>query len=368
MLGSHKVVVTLTNRTIIRTILWISAAYLTFHFIGRVAHVLELIFVAFFLALAINPIVSAMTRRLKIDSRVRATAAAYVLVIAVIAGFFILVTPPLISQSRDFVKQEVPQLVDNFQSQDTGLARFSKKYHLDQRLNESAQKLANNYGNFGSTILDTGKRVIGILASLLAVLVMTFMMLVEGHYWMDLIWGITPEKDRARRKKLVYEMYKGVSGFVNGQVVISVLAGAFTFVALVVASHIVGVSVNAAALAGIVAAFGLIPLFGNPISSAIVILFCLLSSTSLAVIMVIYFVVYYFLESHTFQPYIQSRLNKLTALTVFVAAIIGISLAGFLGAIVAIPAASALKVLIEDYFDRHNPGSDPTDKIALKSI
>jgi predicted PurR-regulated permease PerM len=106
------------------------------------------------------------------------------------------------------------------------------------------------------------------------------------------------------------------------------------------------------AMAGIVAVFALIPLFGNPVSSVIVLLVCLSSSASLALIMLIYFVVYFFIESHTIQPYIQSRLNELTPLTVLVAALIGIGFAGFLGAIIAIPVASAVKVLIEDQIDK----------------
>lgn len=351
MKNSQRVVVTITNRTIARFIIWIMGVIVLFHFFDRVGHVLTLIFAAFFLALALNPVVGFLSRRLKIESRARATAAAYILVIAVIIGFFAVVTPPLVRQTRDFVK-EVPQLVDNFQTGDSGLAKQARRYHLDQKISTSAKEFANNYGNFGGTVLNTGKRIIGIVASILAVLVMTFMMLVEGPYWMNIVWGITPEKDRARYKKMATEMYKGVSGFVNGQVIVSLLAGLFAFAALEVSSHIAGVSINAVALAGIVAVFGLIPLFGNPISSAIVILFCLLNSTSVAIIMLCYFVVYFFVESHTFQPYIQSRLNRLTALSVFIAAILGIAFAGFMGAIVAIPIASSIKVVLEDYFER----------------
>ena len=343
--------VSVTNRTIIRIILWTALAILAFHFIHKVGYVLSLIFSAFFLALALNPVVGWMSRRLKIGSRVRATAAAYVVVVVVLVGFFALVTPPLVDQTRQFIK-EAPTYVVSFQKKDNSLSRAAKRYHLDQKFQRAASDFANNYGNFGSTILNTGKRIMGIVVSILAVLVMTFMMLVEGPYWVNLVLGLTPAKDRARYKKMAQRMYKGVSGFVNGQVIISLLAGVFAFIVMEVASHIIGTGVNAAALAGIVAVFGLIPLFGNPVSSIIVILFCLLSSVALAVVMLIYFLIYYLLESHTFQPYIQSRLNKLTALTVFIAALLGIGFAGFLGAIIAIPAASATKVLLEDYFER----------------
>ena len=364
----QRVVVSLTNRTIIKIIFWVAVTIIGYKLFIRVGHILTLIFTAFFLALALNPVVSWMSRRLKISGRARATAAAYVTVMAVLIAFFALVIPPLVSQTRDFIN-EVPQQIENFQKQDSSLARTVKRYNLDVRISNSAKEFANNYGNFGGTVLDTGKRIAGILVSILAVLVMAFMMLVEGPYWLELIWGFVPKKDRNHTKSLAHQMYRGVSGFVNGQVIISLLAGLFAFVALTIASHVVGVGINAAALAGIVAVFGLIPLFGNPISSTIVIIFCLLSSFTLAIVMLVYFLLYYFIENHTFQPYIQSRLNKLTALSVFVAALLGIGLAGFLGAIVAIPVASAIKVLVEDYFKRKTGSELPsTSDINIATV
>lgn len=368
MKNDARVTVNVTNRTIVRAILWIVGTIAALRFAGRVSHILTLIFVSFFLALALNPVVSWISRRTKIKGRVQATSTAYLIVIVILATFFILVTPPLVSQTRDFINK-VPQLIQNFQQQNSSLAREARKYNVDQKISAAASEFASNYGNFGSTVLDTGKRLIEAVASVAAVLVLTFMMLVEGPYWMELYWGIVPDKNRERHKKLAHKMYKGVSGFVNGQVIVALLAGACSFVALEIATHVVGVGVNAAALAGIVAMFGLIPLFGNPLSSTIVILVCLLNSVTLAIVMLIYFVVYFFVENHTFQPYVQSRLNKLTALSVFVAALLGVGFAGFLGAIVAIPVASAVKVLLEDYFKHRNPGQHlPSKDVSLTAV
>jgi len=367
-MATNRTIVTVTNRTMVRAIFWVVAAIAAFKIAGRISHILTLIFASFFLALALNPIVSWMSHRSRIKNRAQATSAAYVIVIGVLALFFALVTPPLVKQTRDFINQ-VPQLVENFQHQDSSLAKEARKYKLDQKLSTSAKEFASNYGNFGTKVLDTGKRIIEMVASLAAVLVMTFMMLVEGPYWLELFWGLMPVGKRSHYKKLGGQMYRGVSGFVNGQVIVALLAAAFAFTALEIASHIVGVSVNAAALAGIVAVFGLIPLFGNPLSSAIVILVCLLNSVTLAMVMLVYFVVYFFVENHTFQPYIQARLNKLTALSVFVAALLGVGIEGFLGAIVAIPAASAIKVLLEDYFHHKNPDlKAPTNEAGISTV
>lgn len=351
MNNTKDVTVNITNRTILRTIIWIIAAILAFRFVGRIAHPLTLIFASFFLALALNPVVSWMSRRLHIKSRVRATASAYLMVIAILAIFFSLVIPPLVRQTRTFIS-DVPEIVNSFQKKDTGLSNFAKKYKLDEKLTEGAKDFASHYSDFGSTALNTGKRVVEAIVSVLVVLIMTFMMLVEGPRWLGALFGMMAPNRREHNKMLAHRMYRGVTGFVNGQVILAVVAGIFSFLALEIASHLTDSPVNALALAGIVAVFGLIPLFGNPISSAIVILVSLSSSAQLAIVMLIYFVIYYFIENHTFQPYIQSRLNELTPLTVFVAALVGIGFGGLLGAIVAIPAATAVKVLIEDQIDK----------------
>jgi predicted PurR-regulated permease PerM len=345
--------VNITNRTILRTILWIVGTILAYRFVGRISHGLTLIFASFFLALALNPVVSWMSRQLNLKSRIRATALAYFMVIAIISLFLVLVIPPLVRQTRTFIGT-VPATIENFQQQDSKLAQEVRKYKLDEKISQSAKEFASHYNNYGSTLLDTGRRIAEAVASILVVLVMTFMMLVEGPAWLERFWKVMPAKNHARHKKIAYKMYRGVTGFVNGQVILAVVAGIFAFMALEISSRIVDVQINTVALAGIVAVFGLIPLFGNPMAASIVILACLINSVSLGLIMLIYFIVYFFVENHTFQPYIQSRLNELTALTVFIAAVLGVGFGGLLGAIIAIPAATAVKILVEDYFDHRS--------------
>lgn len=341
----------MTNRTMVRAIFWLAVAVLGYKFIGRISHVLTLIAGAVFLALALNPVVSAISRRLKVESRVRATGLAYLLVVAILTLFFILVIPPLVQQTRDFIK-DVPQKVQNFQNQNSNLAQTVKRYDLDEKLNQVARDFASNYGGFGKGLLDTGRRVIEAIVSILVVLMLAFMMLVEGPTWVEAYFNSLPERKREHQRRLAHRIYRSVTAFVNGQVILAAVAGLFAFVALEIAGQVLNVPTNAAALAGIVAVFGIIPLFGNPIAATIVVLVSLLNSGALALVMAIYFIIYFFIENHTFQPFIQSKLSELTALTVFIAALIGVGFGGILGAIVAIPAASTVKILIEDYLRR----------------
>jgi len=96
----------------------------------------------------------------------------------------------------------------------------------------------------------------------------------------------------------------------------------------------------------------LIPMIGNTIGGILVVLACLFVSTPLAIIMAIFFVLYQQIENVSLQPYIQAKYNELTPLLVFVAALIGISYAGFLGALIAIPVAGCAKILFLDYLER----------------
>ncbi len=348
---NQNISLSISHRTIAKVIFWIIATLLAYRFIGQITHALTLLFISFFLALALNPVVSMISNRLRIKKRGGATAAAYFLVIVIIVGFFALVIPPLVSQGREFIN-EVPTLVSDFQQKDNPISRSINRYNLEEKVTKGASDFANNYSDFGSTVVDTGKRVAGLFVSALIVLTATFMMLVEGPKWLDKMFALMPKNKRAHRKMLAKKMYRAVSGFVNAQVIMAVIAGSFALLALIIATSLLDVTVNVVALAGIVAMLGLIPMLGNPISSAIVLLVCLANSVELALVMLIYFIVYYQIENMTVQPLIQSKLSELTPLLVFVAALIGVEFAGILGAFVAIPVATCIKILLNDQLDK----------------
>ena len=348
MQPSRHVTVNVTNRTIIRAILLVIAAVLLYKFVGQETHVLTIIVAAAFLAMALNPVVNAIKKWLKIESRTRATVITFLTVVLLLVGFFALVTPPLVHQTRDFIK-DIPNTVAYFQSSDSSVAVFVRDNNLDDRLTQGAKDFASQYSDFGGTLLNTGKRVVGAIVSVLAVIVLTFMMLIEGPKWLKAFWTIAPGKDKERHQNVLHKMYLGVTGFALGQVTLAIVGAFFAFVALTIASDAMNVDINTVALAGIVAVFALIPMFGTLLSATIVVLVCLLNSVSLAIIMLIYFVVYQQIENHTFQPFVQSRLSQLTPMTVFVAALLGVGFGGILGAIVAVPIASAVKILVEEY-------------------
>lgn len=346
----NKIEATISNRTILRVVALVLAAYLTVRISLHLTHPITLVLVSAFLAMALNPAVHWISSKLgRKTKRSTATALAFLLVIGVVIGFFSLVLPPLVNQIGSFI-EDVPQTVQNVKTQDSPVGRTVRRYKLDTQIDNFSSDFSSKIS--ARPVLATAGRIGGTLVSTLAVLAMTFMMLNEGPAWVERVMSVQPDKRRQHRRVLLGRMYSMVTGYVNGQIIMAVIAGAFCLVALLISSSVLHVTVNAVALAGILAIFALIPMIGNPIGSIFVVIGCLLVSLNLAVIIIIYFLLYFQIENITLQPYIQSKQNELTPLTVFVAALLGISFGGILGALFAIPVAGCVRIVLLDWFNK----------------
>ncbi|MDB5186212.1 MAG: conserved rane protein of unknown function [Candidatus Saccharibacteria bacterium] len=339
--------ISITPETMVKGIAIAIGAYLLLKFVGNVAYQLQLVAIAAFLALALNPAVTWITHRLKSRSRVRATATAYVMVLTILISFIALIVPPLVNQTTEFIR-EVPQTINNIKTDDSPLADTVRRYNLESQVDRVRDDFGHRIGDLTGPVFTTVGRVGGAIISIITVLVLTFMMLVEGPLWYKRFMALQDPGKREHRKKLAHKMYRVVTSYVNGQVLIAAIAAAFALVALLIGSTIFNVSVNPVALAGIVFLFGLIPMFGNILAATIVVLVSLLSSVPLALVMAAFFLVYQQVENATLQPYIQSKGSQLTPLTVFIAALLGVGLGGIMGALAAIPIAGCIRVLVDD--------------------
>ncbi|MBI3624135.1 AI-2E family transporter, partial [Candidatus Saccharibacteria bacterium] len=149
-----KVEMTFSNRTIFRVLTISIGTLITIHFIRSVAHVLELIFVAFFLSLALNPAVSWISRHLKLKSRAAATGIAYLAVIVLLGLFMSLVVPPLVKETVDFVRQ-VPTTLSSLNSENTTAGRFVQKYHLQENVDGLSQNIRYRTKNLQQPVITT---------------------------------------------------------------------------------------------------------------------------------------------------------------------------------------------------------------------
>lgn len=346
---SNDITISIETSTMVKGLVLIISTVLLLGLLKILVHPLILLSVAVFLTLALNPAVSFFANKFKSHSRIKATAITYTLLLTFLVAFFSLILPPLINQTVNFVR-DVPDTIRSFQTQDSSLSRFVYRYNLDKELENLATDFGRRFRDVDSPALSTATTIGSTIISVITVLVLTFMMLIEGPSWMKRFWAVQPSSKRESRKATAQKMYRVVTGYVNGQVLIASIGGAFSFIALVILSQIFDVTVNAIALAGIVALFALLPLIGTTIGAIIVVLATLFVSVPLAISMAIFFVVYQQIENVSIQPYVQAKTNNLTPLIVLSAAIIGVSIGGLMGALFAIPTAGCIKILIEQKY------------------
>lgn len=371
-----KVKVDIDTKVFIRFVLVFLGFGLALLAIYKSRGALTLLAISLFLALALNPPVSKLARQLPSNSRVGATAIAYLVVVALLGGFLVLVVPPVIEQSAKFAST-VPNLIDEASSNRSIFDDFIKRYGLEDTVDNAVQSakfqatsVATNLGN----ILVSGfSTLLSGLANLLFVLVLTFLMLIEGPAWMSRIWGLYEDNEQLERhRSLVHRMYRIVTGFVNGQLTVAAIAAVATLVVLLTLSATVGIPASLAVpLAVIIFFCGMIPMIGATIGAVLVGLVLLFNSPTAALIFILYFVVYQQIENNFISPTIQAKSVEISALVVLIALLVGINLGGLLGGVIAIPVAGCLRVLLLDQLElarkKRLRDKNPVKKLVKKT-
>jgi len=210
-----------------------------------------------------------------------------------------------------------------------------------------------------------------VFAAALLVLVLTFLMLVEGPTWLQRLWKVYRDTDRMEHhKRLVNKMHVVVSGYVTGQLTVSSIgalcAGATVFL---ISLFIPAVPANLS-LPTIAIAFtlSLIPMFGATIAGIIIAILIGINSITAGVIFAIYFMVYQQLENNFISPAIQSKRIELSPLAILVSVTIGLYVFGIAGGIISIPIAGSIKVLIDDYLERSRRVRVENDKPLARLV
>jgi len=314
-------------------------------------HVLTWIFIALFLALALNPAVDGLERRIK--RRGLATGIVYLATLAAIVGIGWLFIPTLVDQVNDFARK-VPDYLDDLTKGRGRLGFLQEKYHLVDKARDAVREggAAKLFGVSGTAVA-VAKGVVTAVVATLTIAFMTFFMLLEGPKWIERLYSLLQPASRRRWQKVGHDIYRVVGGYVTGNLLISLIAGTLTTVVL----RITGVPF-AIALGLIVAILDLIPLAGATIAAIIVGTVAFLHSVPAGIIVVAFFIVYQQLENHLIQPVVYGRTVQLSPLAVLISVLIGAELAGVLGALAAIPVAGTLQVIFLDWL-RHRRGEEP---------
>jgi predicted PurR-regulated permease PerM len=311
-----------------------------------------------FLALALNAPVSRIAKRLPSKSRVGATAIAYVAVVLFLSAIIFLVIPPIVQQTAKFA-QTLPTFVDTATQSWDGLRGLINEYNLqpqvDSALNSIKDSAAGWASNVGQSVIGGIGSIFTFLISMFLVLVLTFLMLIEGPMWMERIWGLYNNKNKMiKHRRIVSRVYGVVQGYVTGQLTVSTIGATCAGIAVFILSLIFPQIPSSLALVAAAISFilSLVPMFGSTIGGVIITALLAFNNIPAAIAYAIFFVVYQQIENNFIAPQIQGKKNELSALSVLVAITIGLYMFGLVGGIIAIPIAGTLRILLDEHLQQ----------------
>ena len=317
-------------------------AYGLYKTLGQLTQVITYLVVAFFLTLALNPLVEALNRHgLR---RPLSVAAVFVALVAVFTALGFVVVPPVVDQGTllaDNAPKYLNDLLNNRFVQD-----IDSHYHLLEKLQAEFQKLIadSNFmsGVFGG-VLGAGKAVASGFFAFLTVLVLTLFFLSSLPKVKYAAYGMVPASRRPRFISLSEEIMRRVGSYAIGQVAVATINAICSWIMM----SIVGIR-YAAVLAVVVGFLGLIPMVGATLGAAVVGLVALFDDPQKALIALIYYVVYQQVENYVVAPKIMQRTISVPGAITVVAALAGGTLFGVVGALLAIPVAAGLLLIYEE--------------------
>jgi predicted PurR-regulated permease PerM len=306
------------------------------------SQVFVLIIISLFLAMGLNPAVDALqAKKLK-----RASAVAVVVIgaLAIVALFALVVIPPVFSQANDLI-DSAPQLLDSLRN-NTTLNQLNNEYGFIDSLEEKFETWISNgqllTGAFGG-VLGVGRTVLSGAFSALTIMVLTLYFLASLPSVTKIFYRLAPASRRERVSRIGDAIISRVGAFVGSQVLIAALAALFVF----------GLSLSlelpyAAALGMVILFVALIPLIGHFIGASIVTLVALTQSPAKALLAILIYTLYVQIENYLITPRIMKRSLSIPGLVTIVAALLGTSLLGLVGGLLAVPIAAAVLLIMDE--------------------
>jgi predicted PurR-regulated permease PerM len=321
-------------------------AYAAFLALRGAAGILVLIFIALFLAIALNPAVTQLQRwGLRRGLAVAVVAVAVVLLFC--GGLFALV-PPAVGQTAEFIDR-LPQFVDDLKKNST-LNDLNEQYNVIDRVGQAVntQNITRALGG----VLGGAQLVFGTVFKVFTVFVLTIYFMAAFDRIKRGAYRLAPASRRERVRLLGDEILAKVGAYMVGALAIALLAGTTTFVFLL----IIGVAYPFA-LAFVVAICDLIPQIGATLGAVVVTVVALASSLQAAIACAVFFLIYQQVENYLIYPRVMRRSVEVSDVAAIVAALLGAALLGVIGALIAIPAVAAIQLIGREVLlprqDRH---------------
>ena len=350
-------------RAVVRTTVIVLGVMLALYVIYLLRKPITWVVIAAFIAIAISGPINALDRR--IHRRGLAVTAVYLALVLLPLGLLALIVPPMARQGAA-LGRDLPgyasQATETIRSNAT-LRGLEQDFNLTEKIQEQAGKLPAKIGDAAGILGHVGVSLVNSIFALVTILILSVFLVGSGRRWVDAAITLYPPPQAARLRRTVERIGAAIGAYVAGALAQATIAGVTAFIVL----SILGVPF-AAALAVLVAAFDLIPLVGATIGAVVVGVVTLFSDFPTATIVwTIWSVVYQQIENTLIQPQIQRRAVDVHPFVVLVAVLCGSTLFGVLGALLAIPLAASVQIVIREFLRLRryeDPDAGPEDPHA----
>jgi predicted PurR-regulated permease PerM len=315
----------------------VAVAYGLIEVVVRARSVLIIIGLAFFIAAGLDPIVGWLVRH-----RMPRWAAVLTVIVAglAIAGAFLAAAIPPLANEATALAHQIPHYMHDLQNRNSQLGKLNLKYHIQDRL---TKLVSNGGGSLVGGVLGAGALVLTTASAILAIIVLSIYFLAGLPQIKMFTYRLIPHSRRPRAILIGDEIFAKVGGYVLGNFITSVIAGLGTYLWLL------AWGVPYPILLGMFVAFlDLIPVIGSTIGGAVVSLVALTVSLPVALATLAFYTGYRLAEDYLIVPRIMGRTVELPAIVSLVAVLIGGVLLGIVGALVAIPVAAAVRLLLQE--------------------
>jgi predicted PurR-regulated permease PerM len=331
-------------RTIFASVGVVLLALLAIFLLRELSRIIAWLVVAGFFAMVLAPAVDWCEHRFHLR-RGLATSLVFFSGLILLVGMLTAFIVPVVDQAQKFSDQ-LPHYIQDAKNGKGAVGDLIKRYDLDKKVEKNRDKLSKAVTGAGAPALKAVRGVFNTLLAFLTILVLTFLMLLRGPSLTAGTLVLFPRRHRAKVAAIASDAGKAVSGYMLGNFLISVIAGVATYVLL----KLVGVPYPEV-IALFVAFADLIPLIGATMGAVPTVGLSFIHSVTAGVAALAFYIVYQQFENHVLQPTVMSRTVDVNPLTVLVSVLVGVELFGFLGALLAIPAAGIIQVVVRNLVD-----------------
>jgi predicted PurR-regulated permease PerM len=310
--------------------------------LASVSQIFVLILIALFLATGLNPAVEALRKRKM--SRSTAVTVIFSSVILFVIFFALVVVPPVISQGTNLI-ENAPQLLQDLMKNET-INQLNTQFGLIDTLQEKLKTITSDgtllISTFGG-VIGVGKSVLSGFFTALTILVLTLYFITSLPQAVNLGLSLVPASRRDRVGVLTNAIIARVGAFVGSQILIAAMAAVF----VVILATVLGLP-SPFAIGMIVLVAALIPLIGHFLGGGIVTLIALTQSVAIGAIAFVAYVVYVQIENYVVTPRIMKRTLAVPGAVTIISALIGSSLLGLVGGLLAVPVAASIILILDE--------------------